>query len=113
MKYLRACLLVAAAIITVSCATGWKRPDAGRMNICQSGDFDYYLAPEARTAVRVGMHTSEVMKQRLCIRQSRVLVHPSGSLDGCEAEHMGIHYLLAFDSGGRLCHISPEQCHSA
>jgi len=106
MRNITVCLFLLLSMLMVSCATGWKRPDAGRMAICQSSDFDYYLAPGTERAVRVGMHSTGVMKQRLCIRQKRVLVGPSGSLDGCEAEHMGVHYRLAFDSGGRLCHIS-------
>ena len=97
------------ALLAVSCTAGWRHPDAGRMGTCRSNDYKRYLAPPARgesSLVRLGMHTTEVMKHRLCIREKRVLVDPSGSLDGCEAEYRGIHYLLAFDKGGRLCQIS-------
>ena len=102
-------ILLLLSILSVSCTAGWKHPDSGRMDICTNNDYRNYLSPSARgedSVVRLGMHTTEVMKQRLCIRETRVLVNPSGSRDGCEAEYRGIHYLLAFDQAGRLCHIS-------
>jgi hypothetical protein len=109
MKKIGIYVLMATALLAMSCTAGWRHPDKQRMGICRSNDYKRYLSPSARgdsSLVRLGMHTTEVMKQRLCIRERRVLVDPSGSLDGCEAEYRGINYLLAFDKGGRLCHIS-------
>jgi hypothetical protein len=109
MKNIGICVLIATALLAMSCTAGWRKPDSNRMNLCMNNDYKGYLSPAARgdsSLVRLGMHTTEVMKLRLCIRERRVLVHPSGSRDGCEAEYGGVHYVLAFDGEGRLCHIS-------
>lgn len=98
--------MTVAALMAASCAPSMRPPEPGRMSICRSGDFRRYPPGKADAIVSVGMSSPDVMKQRLCIRQQRVLVDPSGSMDGCEAEYGGVNYMLAFDKAGRLCHIS-------